>query len=271
MSTDELRYAYEQAMTAATRSGDLIRAQKVAGAYEALSAQRRQKVFGRSFDGLGSRATSLPPPRPADRASRPRPRPKKWGMSLPIRVLLFAVVVPLVIVAVFGAILHPQQPSGAGRQAKPGDVRTNSLLSVDATAAALYVERINGRADVTCTLSGTSAGLGQFACQASGNSPTNLAAVVTSPSVYLQSARFDAEATVSAISNCVKFGGRLPDSSGPQSVQAHLTCGSGVLTIYLGPGDSLEYTRTGSATYRLAVVAGNGETVTYDSKTDRNK
>ncbi len=46
---DDLRYAYEQAMSAATRSGDLVRARTLLSAYEQWSRQRGAGVFGRTF------------------------------------------------------------------------------------------------------------------------------------------------------------------------------------------------------------------------------
>jgi hypothetical protein len=281
VSAEELRYAYEQAMSAATRSGNLSQAGTLLAAYEALATPRRQKVFGRTFDGSPSATTPLPAPRPADGPPRRRPpRPKKWGMSLPIRVLAFGVIVPLTIFAMVQAQLHPSHVANyasAGPQAPPGEVATIPLLSVQPADAALYVERRNGRADVTCTFSGATGGLAQFACQASdgqswavsGTSPANLSAVVTSPSVFLQSARFDAQATANALTDCLKVSDDLPESSGPQTVHATLTCGGGVLTMYLRPGDSLDYIRTGTDTYRLTVVASDGETVNYDSKTNQ--
>ncbi len=90
---DELRYAYEQAMSAATRSGDLVRARTLSGAYEVWSRQRGAGVFGRTFATLNA---PLPPPRTRGRAkSRPRRAPPAKCACPPTRVLYVLIVVPL--------------------------------------------------------------------------------------------------------------------------------------------------------------------------------
>jgi hypothetical protein len=278
VSPEELRHAYEQAMGAATRSGDLVRARTLLAAYEAWSKERREGLFGRTFDGCAQQAISPGSQRRARRAARSRPsRPRKWGMSLPIRVLFFAIVVPAAGLALFGTLTN--RPLGANSESAwsqgSGQVAADPLPPVTASDAALYVERINGRDDVTCTLIGAGGLSVRFTCQASdgqawdvhGTSPDSLAAVVTAPSVYLQSARFDAYAAVGAVDNCRRSTDALPETTGPQTVRATLRCGRGVVTIYLRPKDALEFTRTGRRSYRLTVVAGNGQTISYNSKT----
>jgi hypothetical protein len=278
VSPEELRFAYEQAMGAATRSGDLVRARTLLGAYEAWSKERREGLFGRNFGGSAPQAESPASQRRAPRGARTRSsRPRKWGMSLPIRVLFLAIVVPAAGLALVGMLID--RPLGANsRSAWPqgsGEVAADPLRPVTAPEAALYVERLNGLDDVTCTLIAAGGLTARFTCQASdgqtwdvhGTSPDNLTAVVTAPSVYVQSARLDAHAAVAAVDNCRRLSGALPDTTGPQTVHATLRCGRGLVTIYLRPQDSLEFTRTGRRGYRLTVVAGNGQTISYDSKT----
>jgi hypothetical protein len=200
-------------------------------------------------------------------------------MSLPIRVLFFAIVVPAVGLALVGMLIDRPlgANSGSAWSQGSGQVAADPLSPVTATDAALYVERVNGRDDVTCTLIGAAGLTVHFSCQASdgqtwdvrGTSPDNLAAVVTAPSVFAQSARLDAYAAVGAVDNCRRSTGALPETTEAQTVHATLRCGRGVVTIYLRPQDSLEFTRTGERSYRLTVVAGNGQTISYDSKTRR--
>jgi hypothetical protein len=279
VSPDELRYAYEQAMGAATRSGDLVRARTLLGAYEAWSKERRQDLFGRTFSGSAQRTVSPGSQRRARRVRRTRPpRQRKWGMSLPIRVLFFVIVVPAFVLALFGMLIDRPLGANAGSAWPQGSgQRAASPPLVTPRDAALYVERFNGRDDVTCMLIGADGMTSRFTCQASdgqtwdvyGTSPDNLAAVVTAPSEFLESARFDAYAAVGAVDNCRRSSGVLPNTAGPQTVQATLRCGRRVVTIYLRPGDSLEFTRTARRSYRLTVVAGNGQTISYNSKTRR--
>lgn len=76
---------------------------------------------------------------------------------------------------------------------------------------------------------------------------TDASGVETSPSVCLQSTRLDAYmAGGRGISNCLKIGGSLPESARTQTVHARFSCAGGVLTLYLRPGDSLTYIRSGT-------------------------
>jgi hypothetical protein len=278
VSPEELRFAYEQAMGAATRSGDLVRARTLLGAYEAWAQERREGLFGRTFGGSAPQAVLAGSQRRARRAARTRSsRQRKWGMSLPIRVLFLAIVVPGAGLALVGMLIDRPLGvnSGSAWPQGSGEVAADPLPPVTAPDAALYVERVNGRDDVTCTLIGADGLTARFTCQASdgqtwdvhGTPPDNLTAVVTAPSVYVQSARLDAYAAVGAVEDCRRFSGALPDTTGPQTVHATLRCGRGVVTIYLRPEDSLEFIRTGRSGYRVTVVAGNGQTISYDSKT----
>ena len=276
VSPEELRYAYEQAMSAATRSGDMARAKTLLAAYEALSSQRRQKVFGRTFDGAP--APRPPGAKPATALPKPArtPRPKKWGMSLPIRILAFGVIVPLFLMAEVMNLLHPQSGSTPNAAGQPpvllGGVQSPA---VSATQAALFVDRMDGRSDVSCSPTGSQQGLAHFTCQASdgqtwtvsGSSPFTLSAVVVAMSVYMQSARMDAFVVVNSVSMCRRMFGSLPPSAGPQSVRLPLICGGEMSVIYLKPGDVAAYNRISSTAFRVTVTAGNGELVSYDSRT----
>lgn len=108
VSTDEVKYAYEQQMAQATRSGDFERAMKLLAAYEQMTDARKRQVYGRVFDG---RPCGVAPPsggasvrarsrRALEKEERRRGRrERKWGMSYPIRVLVFGFIAPLVFLA----------------------------------------------------------------------------------------------------------------------------------------------------------------------------
>ena len=269
---DQLRYAYEQAISAATRSGDLVRARVLLAAFEALPIERRRAMFGRRSVTPAPAfvaATRRPPRR------RRTPRPRKWGMSFPIRMLFLSIVVPAFAVALIGSTTTGSWRGTADPASPqtPGYVDAVPQNTGPRTAdVALYVERLNDRDDVSCMPETMTA----FECHASdgtqwsvqGTSVNNLVASVIAPSMYLQSARFDAQAAVSAIKNCRTMQGQTPASFQAPSTPARFTCAGGVETLYLRPGDSIEYTRQSAQSYRLSVTAGDGETVTYNSRTN---
>jgi hypothetical protein len=270
MPADQLRYSYEQAVGAATRSGDLVRARVLLAAFEALPGERRRAMVGRRSvpAALGSvRTTRRPPQR---RRSR---RQRKWGMSFLIRMLFLFIVVPAAAIAFIGSIASSWHGTteSVGQQTQGYIGAAPQNVGLSASDVALYVERLDERDDVSCTPATVTA----FECHASdgtlwsvrGTSMNNLVASVIAPSMYSNSARFDAQAAVSAIKSCRRMQGQMPSSFQALSTPARFSCGGGVETLYLRPGDSLMYTRENAHSYGLSVTAGDGETVTYNSRT----
>ncbi|MCW2528236.1 MAG: hypothetical protein JWM76_3096, partial [Pseudonocardiales bacterium] len=266
-----LRCAYEQAMSAATRSGDLVRARVLLAAFEALPIERRRAMFGRRSVAPAPAFVAASRRPPKRRRTR---RPRKWGMSFPIRMLFLFIVVPAFVIALVGSMTNGSwrgttEPVSQETHGYVAAVPQNAGLST--ADVALYVERLNGRDDVSCMPQTMTA----FECHASdgtkwsvqGTSMDNLVTSVITPSIYLQSARFDAQAAVSAIRDCRAMQGKIPASFRAPSTPARFICADGAETIYLRPGDSIEYTRESAHSYRLSVTAGDGETVTYDSRT----
>lgn len=89
-----------------------------------------------------------------------------------------------------------------------------------------------------------------------------------SVSAELLSARRDALKLVQGVQYCRRLThGRLPGALSPGSREARLQCGQSTLRFALEPGNSADYFRTGLGSYEVVVTAGDGELVTYDSRT----
>jgi hypothetical protein len=106
----QLRWAYERAMAAATRSGDAERARALSQAYDGLPAEIRHQVYA---TGPATGEPVSYPPRPTlvrrpDQA-RPRPRPPRRRTRLS-RLLLYLVVVPAAVVAGIAYHSHYSNP-----------------------------------------------------------------------------------------------------------------------------------------------------------------
>jgi hypothetical protein len=150
-------------------------------------------------------------------------------------------------------------------------------VSVDSAAVSVQLDRANGRDDISCSATEPFQPT-HLTCRSSDGAgwtlvvtpPSGYTITATTPSVYAQSARFDTQIAINGVRQCrAMSGGILPPTSTGQVGQAQLACGAGISTLYLRPGDRLDYQRVTRSHYTITVTAANGEVATYDAATGK--
>jgi hypothetical protein len=280
-----LRYVYEQQVDDAARRQDHHRLLELSRALDGLPAPTRLAMYPRA-GGAGGGGSSTQLSTPARATSRPRrrgrsdlPRPqgaRRRGISGRQLVGFLALIG---LLAGFHFVTSAQRSTSSPLQSQltfqePVPV---PVPEVDVSAVQLDLERVNGRADITCSPPGPTTAT-ELTCQASDGTswavsvyapPDRYTVKLTRYSVYHDSASLDVMTARSVVQQCRRMYGELPVSVFNQLGQAQTTCGRGTTAWPLQPGDRLDYQRLTARTFTITVTAVNGETVSYSSKTGK--
>jgi hypothetical protein len=296
VSADRLRYVYEQHVADAARSQDHRRLLHLSRAFDGLPASVRAAMYPKvSTARAGAtgwrdeRYLSAPVANTAFTASRagrrrqrpsvlapaPNPCPNRGRRRMSSgRGIAASLTIALLVGGLQFA--RAKQLFGSHDAAGALPAAGPQLPVVDAQAVANHLDRSNGRDDITCQAANAYAQA--LTCQASDGMtwavsvvapPDQYTATVTRGSTFEQSARFDAWNGIDGVQTCRKQSGVLPASVSDQVGQAHLACAGGVMTMYLSPGNRLDYRRLDTRRFMVTVTASDGETVTYRSFTNR--
>jgi hypothetical protein len=289
VSPERLRYVYEAHVADAARARDHRRLLELSRAFDALPRPIRNSMYPTmSTASPGSRlpsAGSLPAsgPRHQNRmgASRKRKSVATTRCRQPVTRQAAAAGPTLAVLLGLFQFAHATHLFGGSSATTPPaalmPVQPESV-AVDSAAIAVELDRANGRDDISCSPTDLSRPA-QLSCHSSDGAgwsltvvrpPAEYTVTATTPSVYAQSARFDVQLAINAVQQCRHLsGGTLPPTTTGQVGQAHMACGGGISTLYLRPGDQLDYRRINRSHYRLTVTAANGEVITYTSATGK--
>ena len=158
---DELRYAYEQAMAHATRSGDMQHAVALSRAFDELSGVQRGRVYDHRVQ------TGRPQARSTSPVGVPARKPSRSGRAGRVlrRVVAYGLLVPAIVAAAVLVAVHtgigladqrsPNVPTPAARTVAPAAVlpkAPRAAVQVGPTVAIPMTARTgaNGLATVLC-------------------------------------------------------------------------------------------------------------------------